>query len=816
MKQIKLSVIIPAYNEAENFKRGVLEEVNKFLKKQKYLWEVVLVNDGSTDATFKLLKTFSTKNPGFRVLDIPHGGKVAAVSAGIKDAKGEIVLFTDFDQSTPISEVEKVLREFKRGVDVVVGERPSKDVNRSFFQMIRSKAFNLAVQAVALPGIKDTQCGFKAFKNEIGKKLFNELKVTHRTQKGGYMGAFDVEILFLARKYGYKIISIPVSWKYFKSGRLSSLEPLKMLRDVFSVWLFGLSGQYQIPQSGAEQTGGFRYHFVAIVILLILTIPAVVGVIKPGYFRMHDDLQAMRQLVMDKCFNDLQIPCRWSEDLGYGYGYPLFNFYPPLPYYFGQVIHWSGFSFTNTFKVLVVLNFIVTGLAMYLLAQEFWGRWGGLISALFYVYAPYHAVDVYVRAAINEAWALAWFPIIFWSLYKLITTKKWFYVPILALSSAFLMLSHNPMLMIFVPFAIIWAIYWLVVTREFRVVLKLVVGGIWALGLAAFFTLPVIFEQKYAHLETLVSGYFNYLAHFATVNELFISINWGYGDSRFGPIDDMSFAVGHLHWILSLLTLSVALLLIRKKLRISLMIILVFFTTLFFTFLAHEKSSFIWSAIKSLEFLQFPWRFLTLSVFGTSFLAGSIVLFDQKFFIKTRPFFIILAIAGVIYLNKNYFYFKDYWPWVTDQVKFSGELWRLQITSGIFDYLPIWAPLPPAKPPNGDAEVPEGIGEARLLFKNSIRQEYTVRMQESGVLRLNTFYFPGWKYFVDGVEVNVDPYEDKELGRPRIKLAPGNYKVSAKFTNTPVRVIGDTFSLISWLALIVLVGYKPLRRLKNV
>lgn len=785
MKKIKLSLVIPTYNESENFRRGVLNEVVNFLGSQKYTWEVILVNDGSTDDTSKLLEKFVDKHRGFKVLDIPHGGKVMAVIAGIMEAKGEIVFFSDFDQSVPISEVGKILSEFRKGADVVIGRRASK-IGWSFFQKLRSQIFNILVQMIILPGIKDTQCGFKAFKNSVAKDLFGSLKVTKHTAGGGYMGAFDVEILYLSRKKGYKVASVPVIWRYFKSSRLSLIEPAKMLRDVIWVRLTYLD-----------------YHVIPIFLLLLLTIPSWINTAKVGYFPMHDDLQFARQVIMDKCFEDRQIPCRWSKDLGYGYGYPLFNYYPPLPYYAGQVFRSIDLAYIDVVKVMVILNLIASGLLMYLLAQAFWGRWGGLISGILYVYAPYHAVDVYARGAMNETWAMAFFPAVFWALFRLIEQNKRVYILLLALFSSLIMLSHNLMLMLFFPLALAWALFWLVKFRNFKVLPKLFLGGIWALGLAAFFTLPVIFEQKYAHVESLIIGYFNYLAHFANLEQMFISRNWGYGDSRYGPIDDISFQIGHVHWVLSLVSLLTAYLFARKKPHLSLMILLIFAGSLSYAFLAHERSSFMWSVLTPLQFLQFPWRTLSIVIFGTSFLAGSIAILSFKFIRKFRTAGFLLILILTLAFYKDYFRWKDYWPWVTDQEKLTGELWKLQTTAGIFDYLPKWAPLPPANPPNGDAEILTGRGEIKTVFKNSVVQEYTAEVVEEGVFQINTFYFPGWKYFVDGREVSVNPEDDEELGRPRIKLTPGEHNVVARFTNTPIRNLGNSLSLVSWLSLLV-------------
>jgi len=163
--------------------------------------------------------------------------------------------------------------------------------------------------------------------------------------------------------------------------------------------------------------------FWPLVLVIGLGLLAGRGLIGTGYLNMHDDLQMMRQLQMEKCFLDGQIPCRWVPDMGYGFGYPLFNFYPPLPYLVGEGIRLMGFAFTETVKILFISSFLVSGVTMYFLAKEFYGRFGGVVSSAFYVWAPYHAVDVYVRGAMNEAWALMWFPLILWAGYKLLKSE---------------------------------------------------------------------------------------------------------------------------------------------------------------------------------------------------------------------------------------------------------------------------------------------------------------------------------------------------------------------------------------------------------
>lgn len=249
MKRPLLSVVIPAYNESQNFRAGVLESVRGFLSKQKFSWEVIFVNDGSTDETKSLLARFCRTNRGYRLLNIPHGGKAAAVSAGMLASKGEIALFTDFDQSTPLKEVLNFIKAHEEGADVVIGVRGVKEEtkNDTLFRKLRSKIFVFWVQMILLPEIQDSQCGFKSFRRKFIKPIFTNLKVTKTVKiSGAYMGAFDVEALFLAKKLGAKIVQLPVSWTKILSQHLNIWkEPLQMAIDVLKVRCYDIVGRYR-------------------------------------------------------------------------------------------------------------------------------------------------------------------------------------------------------------------------------------------------------------------------------------------------------------------------------------------------------------------------------------------------------------------------------------------------------------------------------------------------------------------------------------------------------------------------------------------
>ncbi len=237
-----LSVIIPAYNEEPNFKKGAIDELPSYLDEQNYSHEILIVDDGSEDNTAQLAQALAKKNKNIRVIKNPHQGKAETVKTGVFQSKGELILFTDFDQATPISEVEKLLPFFPE-YDIVIGSRQLPGAKRErepIHRHLMGLVFNLIVQIIAIRGIWDTQAGFKCFKGDVAKDVFARLKVYGRGKKvqGALVTAFDVELLFIAKKYGYKIKEVPIIWHHVATTRVSPLkDSLRMLRDVIKIRL---------------------------------------------------------------------------------------------------------------------------------------------------------------------------------------------------------------------------------------------------------------------------------------------------------------------------------------------------------------------------------------------------------------------------------------------------------------------------------------------------------------------------------------------------------------------------------------------------
>ena len=539
------------------------------------------------------------------------------------------------------------------------------------------------------------------------------------------------------------------------------------------------------------------------VIILILIIPSFFALLRPGFFWMQDDLQAFRIQQMDKCFTDFQIPCRWVPDPGYQYGYPQFNYYPPSVYYLGEIIHLTGIQFIDAVKILFILGFILSALTCFIFLKSLFGQWPAFLGAFLYTYAPYKAVDVYVRGALSEFWAFVFFPLIFWSIYQLIKTGKWKYFIWVSVSIGLLLITHSLMSMIFLPIAGIWAVLWIVLEKKCQTISKIIGGFIVGFMLAAFFVLPMALEKQYSHSESMLGGYFDYRQHFVDIQQMFISNHWGYGSSYLGPNDDLSLSAGQIQFVLSILAVLLSIIYFKKNKKISIMVFVLFLTDLGILFLTHQKSSFIWDKISLLVWLQFPWRILADNVFILSILSAATV--D----LLPRNKYLLVGIGGVVIITFIFygsFYKPLRWLDISDKEKFAGELWEKQLTISIFDYLPIYAKLPPiAKAP----EFPEIMdGQANFINykKGSNYQTGEVKILEKANIRLPLFDFPGMKVFDNGKEIahNHNDCRKQEfcLGLISFDLEPGNHTIKAVLTNTLIRTVGNYLTLIGALVLL--------------
>ena len=501
-------------------------------------------------------------------------------------------------------------------------------------------------------------------------------------------------------------------------------------------------------------------------VLLILILPTFSLMLKNGIYTMHD-FHVFRQQQFDKCLRERYFPCRWAADAGLGYGEPVFNFYGQFPYWVGQIFRTAGLQIIDSVKINFILTLVLSAVAMFFLARRFWGNLGGTVSALFYVYAPYRAVDVWVRGALSEAYSFVFLPVIFLSLDTFLQTrsrKSFFW---LTLSLTGLLITHNLSFLMLAPFLGIWIVFrlwgksWRPHLTHFFCLPLLV------FLLSSFYLLPVIFESFLVTVGQTTQNYYNYRIHFTTLYQLFVSRFWGYGGSTWGPNDTMSFSIGHLHWVIAALLVITAL--VSKKLtHHKSLIIILSLMGLLAIFLTHGKSEIIWRLLPPLSFIQFPWRFLTFSTFFLSLLSGAIALvFPKKI--------LIILINLVILINFNFFR-PDIWRSITDTQQFSGPLWDEQRSSALRDF---W--------PKSASQLPTDFAFSgpKILLDTSEYQK----------IQYPIVYFPGWKS-------QVDLFPSGPLGLITARV-PLDTQITLKFTDTPVRTIGNWTSLIALFSFLI-------------
>jgi len=549
-----------------------------------------------------------------------------------------------------------------------------------------------------------------------------------------------------------------------------------------------------------------RKNLILLICLFLISIITFYRLMRPGLFSMMDDMHIFRLDQLDQCLKDGQIPCRFIKDGGMGYGYPLFNYYSPLTYGVSEVFHLVGFSLINSLKITFALCHVIGIFGMYFFASLFFGAYGGFISAVIFLLAPYQATDSWVRGAIAESMAINLIPWVFYFLTKFIKKhlsldiRNWI---LLTISLTALLLSHNLTSLAIAPVLVIYSLVLLFKNKNLNIksIIKLAVPVLVSIGISSFFLLPALLEKKLVTVDTMTQGYFQYIIHFATLSQLFISRFWGYGASLWGPIDDMAFSVGIIQWLIPLLAI-IFLFFKRKKLKGNFIFIALFsLVFLFSVFLTHNKSTFIWKALPFMAFYQFPWRFLSIAIFASSFVAGSIILLiNKKFQILT----VVLISIVTILLNFSYFKEDIWYPNLTDSQKLSPTEIVAQSGAGLKDYWPSFGQNFPNNFAPNQPTVSKGIVVNNYL-KTSNKVTLNTVSNSNGKITLPLVYFPNWQLFIDGQK--TDFTINKDLGLIEFNVTSGNHSILLEFKNTPIRTIGNSISLIS-LVLVIIMGIK--------
>jgi hypothetical protein len=545
---------------------------------------------------------------------------------------------------------------------------------------------------------------------------------------------------------------------------------------------------------------GLRPHLPYLALLGLFTLLAGLSLLQLQIMDGHDALIYLpRATEFYQGLQAGQVLPRWAPDLSNGYGQPHFNFRPPLFYYVSALFHALGWSFVAAQNLALLALLGAAGLGMYLLAAEFYGPRGGLVAAVAYLFAPYLMVNLYVRHALDDFTAMAVIPWAFWGLYRFARGGDPRSLMVGVVSLALLLLSSNPVALVTFPALLLFLAWLAFVRRSGRVLLR----GIWCLalglGLSAFFWLPALLERRFVHLSRVLEGYLDYRHHFVYPVQL-IHSPWGYGLSLPGIQDEMSFAAGPVHLLLALAALLLLWRIRRIRGQGGLIISFSLVLLLLAAFLSSTGAMFLWERLPLLHYLEFPWRLLSLVALSTALLCGFPFLFVGAKRGRLATGLMVLLLAGLflfgfpqarpeVYLDVQD---HDYGPQAIAQRGIAVTTAR--------EYEPVWVQQPAPSPVTAPVTLVQG--QARLLSARPSPTYFQIQadVAEEALLQVNTFYFPGWTLYVDGVERPID-YGNPQ-GLIRFWLEPGEHQVQVLFRDTAVRLWSTRLSVLALLLLV--------------
>lgn len=560
--------------------------------------------------------------------------------------------------------------------------------------------------------------------------------------------------------------------------------------------------------------------------LAVIILGASWSLFWPGMFKIHDFIHGVRIAEMLRALQEGQIPVRWTEHFGYGYGMPLFEFYAPLPYYVGAFLYGVGIPLVTSVKVLFLLSTVGTAIGSYYLGKELFShKSAGVLVAAAYTLAPYRALNLFVRGALSEAWGMMAIP---WILYGIVRIRKntWqgFYATLFG--CVILLLSHNLTALIVAPFLVVFTLGMAGIdvlnketTRNVLERLAVLFGGVMlAVGLSAFYVFPAFLEKQFTQIEsTILSGYFDFSLHFLYIRQFFSSM-WGYGGSEWGPEDPISFYLGTGQWLgvitaaivvgAGVVTLlkkkSVGTFLTTKKYILSALLVLITAGSLYMSL---QRSISIWRAIEPLSYIQFPWRYLSMASMGMAMIVGIPLLFMKG---RSARFYIVGMFCILVASSVSYFrpetYLDDASGLYYDNPRRVAE----HMSDILPDYIPQGVELESITPPEKKVWCDDEcgfdvVGETLVDRGHERLYKFNRPLRETAEMTFAIADYPGWTVYADGIAVE---HTQNDAGLITAWIPLGTEFVGVQLTDTPVRSASDAVSFASVIVLLCVVIFE--------
>lgn len=530
--------------------------------------------------------------------------------------------------------------------------------------------------------------------------------------------------------------------------------------------------------------------YVLIIVLLSL-LPFLITLLNPNLIHTSDGgVQLPRMAAYYKALVDFHFPVRWAGDLNYGYGLPLFNFIYQLPYWISSFFLLLGTGLVRSFKLTLLTSYIISGLGMFWFAYELLrDKNKALLIAIFYQFSPFRFVELLIRGAIGGIYTYAFLPFVLVGLTKLIKQQSIPSFILTVFATALLILSHNSLSMVFVGISVLYLLLFSQNKQSFFWGLTAIGTG---LALASFYWIPAIAEHKYTYGDLFMKNL--YKTHFPPIQNFFIPNVFYYKNLLTAEIS-VQFGLFH--------TLAIAAaiyLLIKKRSSLSLLTRKILYFNLFFIalslFLMQPISIPLWERFSLLRQFQFPWRFLAVTSFATSFLALS---YFSVPLVK-KSWGIILILVFTIASTAYYWYPREGFDKVDEQ-----DFWNYPLNTTYFGETDVvWSAGPAGAYPKERLEVIEGSGVITNFVNKTQKHTALVDVTSDSRLVDYTQYFPGWRVFIDNKKTNIEFQDVNWRGLITFKIPQGKHDVRIEFGESPVRLFADIISLATFISLLAL------------
>ncbi len=493
-------------------------------------------------------------------------------------------------------------------------------------------------------------------------------------------------------------------------------------------------------------------------------------------------MHVIRSLAYYKEFVEGQFPVRWTSQFHYGYGTMLFNFVYPLPYIATLPLIFIGVSPVLLLKLGFAFTYVLAGIGMYAFALRFFkDKQTAFIVTLLYQFAPFRFVEMMVRGNIGSLYAYAIAPFLFLGIYLFIHNNKYFSWLLICLSVALITLSHTIMGFAFLA---VGGIFVLTLTKDFKKIALTYFAFSTGLAMSAFFILPGILEQKYTNGYLFTKDIFYH--HFPSLTALFLP---NFTDSPSLRIAEISVQIG-LFQVLAL-ALSIYIFLkksksLNSKISIGFLILVTILTIIFMQPIAKP----LWENISFIRQFQFPWRFLGIITFTTAILGGYVL----KNYLLLRKRILYITLCFLIIISTVY-----YWRPLQGYDNYAESFyWNYPITTNYFSEVnTIWMAEEPTSFPEKQIEILSGEANIVDSYRKSTTHKYLIEAKSESTILDRTYFFPGWKVYVNGNDVPIQFQDPAYAGMITFKIPRGVHNIEVKFVQSKLQVLGNYISLFT-------------------